>query len=298
MAGVRSVLATIVVVALVGAVAPAALAGGPIAVERGGDLFTYRPHAGLTRLTSSVRHEDTPTWSPDHRRIAFVGGNRTLIWLDTLTGIRHRVAHLPPRFERIGAVAWSPDGGRVAFSTSTLTGEHRLCGQVWTAPAFGRGPPTKLLGAQAMVTGLAWGPDGTWLLASAEWVNGIRVCGPAARTGILRFDADGTHLTVVADTTANMVDLSEAGTLIVYRGWMRTCHACGEIWRSAAEGSHAHVIAMPRGDAFGLYEPRFDPAAARVAFLTGRHGHRSLWIMRADGSHRHLVLQHADGLDW
>ena len=58
------------------------------------------------------------------------------------------------------------------------------------------------------------------------------------------------------------------------------------------------MIAMPRGDAFGLYEPRFDPTAARVAFLTGRHGHLSLWIMRADGSHRHLVLQHADGLDW
>ncbi len=294
----RSVLVMSLVLALVGAVAPAAHAGAPIAVERGGDLFTYSPRGGLTRLTSSVRRERTPALAPDHRRIAFVGGDRTLIWLDTVTGIRHRVAHVPRRFEGIDAVSWSPDGGRVAFSTTTLTGAHRLCGQVWTAPAFGRAPPTKLLGAQAMVTGLAWGPDGTWLLASAEWVNGIRVCGPAARTGILRFGSDGTGLTVIADVTASALDLSEAGTHLVYRGWVRTCHACGEIWRSAADGRHRHVIALPRGEAFGLYDPRFDPAGARVAFLTNRHWHTSLWIMRADGSHRHLVLHHADGLDW
>jgi dipeptidyl aminopeptidase/acylaminoacyl peptidase len=298
MAGARSALVVTLVVVLLGAVAPAASAGAPIAVERGGDLFTYRPRDGLTRLTSSPRVERTPAWAPDHRRLAFVAGNRNLIWLDTVTGIRHRAARVPPRFEGIGAVSWSPDGRRIAFSTTTLTGEHRLCGQVWSVPAFGREAPAKLLGAQALVTGLAWGPDGTWLLLSAEWPNGIRACGPAARTGILRFDSDGTHLSVVANTTASSVDLSATGTRIVYRGWLRTCHACGEIWRSGADGTHAHVVAMPLGDAFGLYEPRFDPAGARVAFLTGRHGHASLWIMRSDGSHRHLVLQHADNLDW
>jgi Tol biopolymer transport system component len=279
-------------------IAPPAWAGAPIGVERDGDLFALRPRAGLTRLTDSIRDEHTPAWSPDHRRIAFVGGNRTLVWLDTITRIRHRIAHVPPRFEGIGAISWSPDGTRLAFSTTTMSAEHRLCGQVWTAPAFGGGSPTQLLGAQAMVTGLAWGPDGSWLLASAEWPNGIRACGPAARTGILRFDPDGAHLTVVADTTASTIDLSETGTRIVYRGWLRTCHACGEIWRSGAEGDHAHVIAMPRGDAYGLYEPRFDPAGVRVVFLTGRRGHLSLWVMRADGSHRRLLLHHAEGLDW
>jgi Tol biopolymer transport system component len=55
---------------------------------------------------------------------------------------------------------------------------------------------------------------------------------------------------------------------------------------------------MPRDDAFGLYEPRFDPDGGRVAFLTSRHGHLSVWIMRADGSRRQLVLQHAEALDW
>jgi Tol biopolymer transport system component len=292
------VVAVVLVATLVGALGSAAYAGEPIAVARGGDLFMFGPREGLTRLTSSVRHERTPAWSRDHRRLAFVGGNRALVWLDVATGIRHRVVRVPPRFEGIDAISWSPDGSRLAFSTTTLTGEHRLCGQVWTAAAFGRAAPSKLLGAQALVTGLAWGPDGTWLLASAEWPNGIRVCGPAARTGILRIGADGSGPTVIADTTASSLDLSESGTRIVYRGWLRTCHACGEIWRSAVDGRRAHVIAMPRGDAYGLYEPRFDPVGDHVAFLTGRHGHLSLWVMRAGGSHRRLVLHHAEALDW
>ena len=79
-------------------------------------------------MTSSARREGTPAWAPDHRRIAFVGGNRTLVWLDTITGIRHRVTLVPPRFEGIDAgIAGlrSPDGRRVVFSTTTLTGEHR-----------------------------------------------------------------------------------------------------------------------------------------------------------------------------
>lgn len=298
MPGARSVLVLTVVGVLTGAVAPPASASAPIAVERHGDLFSFLPRVGLTRLTVSIRRERTPSWSPDHRRLAFVGGNRTLVWLDTVTGIRHRVVHVPPRFEGIDAVAWSPDGGRLAFSTTTVSGLHRLCGQVWVVPAFGRSPPAKILGAQAWVTGLAWGPGGSWLLASAEWPNGIRACGPAARTGILRFGSDGSHRAVVADTTASSLDLSADGRRLVYRGWLRTCHACGEIWRSGADGSRAHVIAMPRGDAFGLYEPRFDPDGGRVVFLTSRHGHLSVWIMRADGSRRHLVLQHAEALDW
>lgn len=290
-------VAMIVLVSVVVA-ASSASAGAPIAVERDGDLFAFRPRAGLTRLTDSFRDEHTPAWSPDHRRLAFVGGNRTLAWLDTVTSIRHRVARIPPRFEGIDALAWSPDGSRVVFSTTTVTGEHRLCGQVWVAPAFGRGSPEQILGAQAWVTGLAWGPDGSWLLASSEWPNGIRVCGPAARTGVLRFAPDGSRLSVVADTTASALDLSEAGRRIVYRGWLRTCHACGEIWLSGADGSRARVISVPTGDMFGLYVPRFDPAGRRVALLVGRRGHVSLWVMRADGSHRHLVLQHAAGLDW
>lgn len=58
------------------------------------------------------------------------------------------------------------------------------------------------------------------------------------------------------------------------------------------------MIAMPGPGMQGLYGPRFDPAGRRIAVVAIRRGHASLWIMRADGSHRRLVLHRADSVDW
>jgi len=276
-----------------------ASAVAPIAVAHRGDLFVLDLPHDLGRLTDSPRHERSPEWSPSRRRIAFVAGNHTLAWIDAGSGERHRVLRVSERFEAIDAISWSPDGTRLAFSTHTLRGRGpRLCGQVWSVPASS-GAATKVLANQAWVTGLAWEPHDPRLLASSEWPNGIRVCGDDVPTGLLRFRTDGSHLSVVAsDPRPSSLDLSESGRRIVYRGWLHTCHTCGEIWRSAADGTHAHVIAMPGPGMQGLYGPRFGPSGRRAAMVAIRHGHASLWIMRADGSHRHLVLHQADSVDW
>jgi Tol biopolymer transport system component len=278
---------------------PSASAVAPIAVARRGDLFVLDLPHDIRRLTDSARHERSPEWSPGGRRIAFVAGNHSLAWIDVGSGEHHRVLRVPERFEAIDAISWSPDGTRLAFSTHTLRGRGpRLCGQVWSVSADG-GVPVKVLTEQAWVTGLAWEPDGDRLLASTEWPNGIWVCGDDVRTGLLGFRTDGSRLSVLAsDPRPSSVDLSESGRRVVYRGWLRTCHACGEIWRSADDGSHAHVIAMPGPGMQGLYGPRFDPSGRRVAMVAVRREHASLWIMRADGSHRHLVLHRADSIDW
>lgn len=297
----RRPVIVVAVVAVMLAVVPVATvsAGAPIAVARRGDLFVLNLPNDLRRLTDSPRPERSPEWSPSRRRIAFVTGHHTLAWIDVGTGERHRVVRVSKRFEAIDAISWSPDGMRLAFSTHTLRGRGpRLCGQVWSVPATG-GSPEKVLANQAWVTGLAWEPDGSRFLASSEWPNGIWVCGEDVPTGLLRFRIDGSHLSVLASRPRpGSLDLSESGRRIVFRGWLRTCHACGEIWRSAADGSHARVIAMPAPRMQGLYGPRYDPAGRRVAMIAVRRQHGSLWIMRADGSHRHLVLHHADGIDW
>lgn len=295
----RTIVATVVAMALTVVPVATASVAAPIAVDRRGDLFVLDLPHGLRRLTDSARHERSPEWSPSHRRIAFVVGNHTLAWIDAVTGERHRVVWVPKRFESIDAISWSPDGRHLAFSTHTLRGRGpRLCGQVWSVGSDG-GATGKVLANQALVTGLAWEPDGARLLSSTEWPNGVWVCGDDVPTGLLRFRADGSHVSVLATTPRpSSLDLSENGRRLVFRGWLRTCHACGEIWRSTDDGTHAHVIAMPGPGMQGLYGPRFDPAGRRVAVVAIRRGHASLWIMRADGSHRRLVLHRADSVDW
>lgn len=293
-----SLVVVVLVIALVGALPSTAAASAPIAVERGNDLFVLDLPGDLRRLTDTQRREHRPAWSPDHHRIAFMLGRRSIAWLDVVSGERHRVIDVAKRFERIDALTWSTDGTQLAYATHTLRGRGpRLCGQAWLVAADG-GASTRILANQAMVTGLRFGPDDRWLIASAEWPNGIWVCDDEAPTGVLRFHVDGSHLAQVAETTANDIDLSASGRRVTYRGWLRTCHACGEIWCSAVDGTHAHVIAMPTAKAWGLYEPRFNPSGHRVAMLMSRRGHLSLWIMRADGSRRHLVLHHSGGFDW
>ena len=66
----------------------------------------------------------------------------------------------------------------------------------------------------------------------------------------------------------------------------------------STDGSGAHVIALPPKGHYGLYEPRFSPTGLRVAVLASKGRGTSLWIMRADGSRLHEVLDHVSGLDW
>jgi Tol biopolymer transport system component len=275
-----------------------ASAAAPIAVERGGDLFMLTLPRRVARLTETARRERMPVWSPDHRRLAFAAGPRALAWLEVETGRPHLVLRIGKDHERIDAIAWSPAGSRIVFSTHTLRGRGpRLCGQVWTVD-LSDGSIRRLLAGQAWITGLGWSPDGRRILASAEWPNGIWVCSAAALTGVIRFPAAGGRMRLVADTTASHLDLSADGRRVVYRGWLRTCHACGEIWRSGADGTHRQVIAMPTGSTFGLYQPRFSPEGRRIAVLAVGRGGRTVWVMRPDGSGRRRVLRHATGIDW
>jgi len=270
----------------------------PVAFARNGDLFTLRLGGGIRRVTDTAALERMPAWAPDHRRLAFVAWERRLLWLDTHAGVRHDIVRVPARFEGIDAVAWSPDGRRLAFSTTRDAGGRffRLCGQVWLVRPDGGGL-VRILGGQEPVTGLGWSPDGRRLFASSEFPNGTEECQKGVRQGVLRFRADGSHLSVVRDTAASQLDVASNGRHIVYRGWLRTCHACGEIWKIRVGGHHAHVIAMPPHRTYGLYQPRFSPSGRRVVVLAGG-ARRGVWIVRSDGSHLHRVLGGVDWVDW
>ena len=247
MPGARSVLVLTVVGVLTGAVAP------PGERERADRGRTPRRSVLVPPACRShaVDRLDPPRADPFV--VARSSPARVRGWEPDAGVARYRHGHPAPGRPRPAQVRGDRRGRLVARRGTAGVLDHDRVG---SSPALRSGmgrarvqpdPPAKILGAQAWVTGLAWGPGGSWLLASAEWPNGIRACGPAARTGILRFGSDGSHRAVVADTTASSLDLSADGRRLVYRGWLRTCHACGEIWRSGADGSRAHVIAMPRG---------------------------------------------------
>src|SRR6266851_1439214 len=79
---------------------------------------------GLPRqLTSGVKHDSGPAWSPDSRRLLFLsdreGGNQ--LWLiDTDGG---EASKLTTMLHGVSEAAWSPDGQWVAFTAMAAEGE-------------------------------------------------------------------------------------------------------------------------------------------------------------------------------
>jgi Tol biopolymer transport system component len=274
--------------------------GAPIAFERHGDLFAMRLGRRPVRLTRTAAREHRPSWSPGDTELAFVVGRRRVGVLSLATGTRRVIALLPESIDAILALAWSPKGDRIAIGAMNQfrrDGKSRLNGSVWSLRADGTGLRRVVTG-QGMVTGLAWLRHGRTIVASTEWPNGVILWHRKAPLGIVSFAPDGSDVRLVLDTLASDLDASPDGRRLVYRGWRRTCHACGEIWRSSITGSGEHVIALPPPGWYGLYDPAYSPTGKRIALLAATGESLSMWVMRPDGSRLHRVLRDVRSLDW
>jgi len=125
---VRAVVASVALLSLLSVAAASsgtsAPRGGLIAFSRcrpdgcgqGTDLWVIRPdRSGLRRLTRSRTHNDAPSWSPDGRRLVFVGGatDSSQLWLiDSTGGHLEQLTKGPALDEQPD---WSPDGKRIVF---------------------------------------------------------------------------------------------------------------------------------------------------------------------------------------
>ena len=280
---------------------PPGSAGDRIVFSRNGDLITVDPDGtDMRRVTSGAGHATHPSWSPGRTWIAFVRAPRTLARIGSGGSARAVLFRAPPRFDRIDAVAVSPNGSRVAFSTAKVGGastSFRTCGAVWVVGANG-GAAHRVVSGQWAVTGLSWAPDGNRLVASFEPQNGTSPCQSGLRTGIVRFLADGSSLRSLGAPLGTDPDWSPGGGRIVFRDTRRTCHACGEVWAMRPDGSHQHEVASPPGDALGLSAPRWSPSGRRIAAIVQRDGRFSLWVMRAGGAGAHKIAGRAGPLDW
>jgi eukaryotic-like serine/threonine-protein kinase len=92
------------------------------------------------RLTTDIRADISPAWSPDDQQLAFLRlyGDRTdVIVMSALGGSERRVGRVPGGFAQatgvllpLSTIDWSPDGQFIALGTSTLSLLNVLTGEV------------------------------------------------------------------------------------------------------------------------------------------------------------------------
>jgi PKD repeat protein len=188
----------------------------------GGEISVVNLADGsLSYLTNHPANDSAPAWSPDGR-IAFVSDRDGSVELYVMGGDGSNPTRLTDNAGFTGAFRWSPDGSRIAFA-SNRDGAREL--YIMAADGSNRTRVTHNVGFNGQ---LAWSPDGVRIAFGCEVDTG--------NADICRINSDGT-------------------------GFVR-------------------LTSDPAGDSGAV----FSPVDGRIAFETARFGETEIAIMAADGA--------------
>lgn len=226
------------------------------------NIYTVNPDgSGLTRLSTSTDREQYPSWSADGSKIAFSvdnRGNPGSIGVMNADGSGRTIIYTDPA-DYIDEVSFSPDGSKIAFSTS---GGPVVIGVV---NADGTGRITIATGHSAP----QWSPDGTKI-------------GAVGPSGIVLMNADGSGVTTIPSTTnAESVCFSADGTKVTYSA---VVSGVSQIFAANIDGSgQVQISADPTVNAFGQC---FSPDGTKIAYT--QNG--AVITANADGSGGYATL--------
>jgi dipeptidyl aminopeptidase/acylaminoacyl peptidase len=199
-------------------------------------------------------------FSPDGSQLAAMVGN-TLELVTIADGRAHPIVP-GGGGGTTGAVAWSPDGSRLAFTRPTKQG-------VWLVNRDGSNLH-ELVASGALAGPLAWSPDGTTIAFEASRGRGIRLVSPAG--------SDLRLLTRSAGDRFFQISWSPDGSKLLYTTKGGSLTAIG------ADGKGSRQLA-PGADAAS-----WSPDGTRIAYAADLIGLRQI---NGDGTHR-LQLSRAD----
>ncbi len=165
--------------------------------------------------------------------------------------------------------SFSPDGGRIAFSTLAYANEW----QIYVAPLDGSASPQFLANGQYPI----WGPGGHIAYSG---------CGPDGSTcGILVDNPDDGESAV--QLTASLLDVpmswSSDGANLAY---MSTYDGDWDVYNVNIYGGVMLLTDNPAVDAL----PAWAPDGSGLAFISDRDGTWGIYLMRPDGSEQRKII--------
>jgi Tol biopolymer transport system component len=251
----------------------------------GGGLFVVRPDgSGLRVLTPFSTRVYWYAWSPDGRLIAYIDQGLSL-WLVRSDGSGRRLLLPKSRLRSVG-LSWSPDGTKIAITTTGPEGRplKGCCSRLhlYVIP-IGGGPPVPLPAGKHIGYGVSWSPRGDEIY----YGNG----------GIWTIRPDGTGRRQVSPVGAAGA-LSAGGAQLVFgvafrprNGGTDRYHAFGVV---NADGTGYHVVTT---HAYNEYGEAWSPSGQRI--LYGRADGKGIYVIGSDGRNNHRVTRDAPPeADW
>jgi len=275
----------------------------------GCDIEVYVMNAdgsGQQNLTRNVAQDDSPAWSPDGQKIAFVSNRdgkpegqfapETDIHVMNADGSGQQ--NLTRNPARDGHPVWSPDGRQIAFERVVGGVGNNENTEIYVMNADGS-DQRRLTSNPTFDGSPVWSPDGQ-RIAFASDRNQLRY-----HNDVYVMNADGSDQRRLTSNPAfddGSPVWSPDGRKIVFtrsRGRWSQHDREVEIYVMNADGSgKRNLTRNPAGDG----HPAWSPDGRKIGFVSNRGGNRDIYVMNADGSgQRNLtrgVDQQAFGIAW
>lgn len=224
--------------------------------------------SNLKRLTTGGSNY-TPKWSPDGRRIAYMGPGRA-IWVMDADGSDGRQVSKGDG----GYPTWSPDGQYIAFE-SRRDGNPEL----YMARSDGTGDDVRLTDSPWQDVTPAWSPDGAQIAFSSE------------RSGILQVHLMTTtpdhSVTLVSRSTVTQYDptWSPDGLKIAFTSSPPSGEGMGIFVVNRTGGAVTQLTDTVKASA---HEASWAPDGTMICY-SGRAPGQEITIMNSDGSNPRVV---------
>lgn len=221
------------------------------------------------RLTNNSVVDDSPTWSPDGRKIAFVGqkqnGSFAIFTMNADGTDRTEITALNDSYWATWRpLTWSPDGGRIAFhDASAVSGSI----DIFVVNVDGSGRQDLTADHAHLDLTPVWSPDGSKILFSRYDVYPPGYGGTMLHT----INVDGTNLTPLVNGFADgwnedFPDWSPAVNQIVYS--VNVWDFFIDLYIANPDGSGRRPF-HHCGNRLDAMEPRFSPDGTKIVFRCG-----------------------------
>ncbi len=233
----------------------------------------------VRRLTSDPIGGSSPAWSPDGKRIAFVGyrGPRSDIYVMNADGSNKRLltdeAVIEGYAQYDADPAFSPDGRTIVFSRGPYPTEYNLYKVNVDGSDFG-----PVFQSERVSSRPSWSPDAE-RIAFNYGPHSIRTVRP-----------DGGGLTAVGP--GREPDWSPGGDQLAFV--LDEGVGESEIYKMDADGTDVVQLTRPQRlpeRYIGAWSPAFSPGGGKIVFSDGRDGDSEIFMINADGTNEIKLTQ-------